>query len=146
MNDPTRAIYEEVVHQALARNGLADPGEALRALLWLLRERHRMAVTAGATRAYREGFELPDPHASTVAESVEKVAARAAGNHQREHAVAHGAGSMAAGMQVIADVLRELIPLWDYEALEDATEAGLPRRVVWGGWPRPAAELAGLEP
>jgi hypothetical protein len=125
MNEPTWALYEEAVHQALARNGLGDPGEALRALLWLLRERHRTTVTASATRAYREGFELPDPRASTVAESIEKVAARAADQHQRDHAAAHGANSMAAGMQVIADVLRELIPRWDYEALEDA------RRVGW---------------
>ena len=123
MNDPTWALYEEVVHQALARNGLADPEEALRALLWLLRERHRTAVTAGAKRAYREDFQLPDPRAGTVAESIEKFAARAAGKHQRDHAVAHGAESMAAGMQVIADVLQELIPLWDHEGLEDATAA-----------------------
>jgi hypothetical protein len=131
VNDPTWALYGEVVQKALARNQMTDPGDALCALLWLLRDRHRAAVSAFASRGYREGFELPDPGASTVAERIKDLAARAADRHRRDggdersgRAVVCGTEALASPMQVVADVLGELIPLWDFEVAEDAARPG----------------------
>ena len=121
MNDSTRAFYEAIVQKALARHGVADPGAALCALLWLLRDRHRQEVTAFATRAYREGFELSDPSASTTAEILQNLAASAAHTSDGDGpAVVYDTGSLASGMRVVGDVLAELIPLWDCEAMDDA--------------------------
>jgi hypothetical protein len=104
VDDPTWARYEEAVQRALARNQLADPGEVLCALLWLLRDRHRAAVTALARRGYRDGFELPDPCAGTVAERIRDVAAL----------------TPDVKMQVVADLLDELILSWNLESLDEA--------------------------
>jgi hypothetical protein len=112
VNDATRAQHEEVVQKALARNELADPGEVLCALLWLLRERHRAAVSALARRGYREGFELTDPQYGTVAERIRDLAASTADGQD--------AGGPAVPMRVIADMLEELIQLWNLESLEEA--------------------------
>ncbi len=125
MNDPTWAHCAEAVHNALIRNEVADPGEALCALLWLLHDLHRADVAAYATRAYREGFELPDPSATTVAEIIKDLAASTAGMHRQEadserklndSTVTDSMEFRATGMQVVADALEKLIPLWDFEA------------------------------
>jgi hypothetical protein len=121
VNDSTRAFYEETVHRALVRHGVADPGAALCALLWLLRDRHQRDRSAFAARAYREGFELSDPSASTVAESLQNLAASAAHTAYGDGpAVVCDTESLASGMWVVGDVLAELIPLWDAEAMGEA--------------------------
>jgi len=125
VNDSTWAPCEEAVHEALAHNGAADPGEALCALLWLLRDLHRVDVAGFATRAYHEGFELPDPRATTVAESIRDLAAGTVGMHRPnadgertrdDLTVLRNVEPTASGMQVVADILQKLIPLWDFEA------------------------------
>jgi hypothetical protein len=131
VNDPTWALCERVLHQALARNSLDDPGAALCALLWLLRNRHRAAVTAAARRAYRDGFEWPDPHSHTLAESIKDLALVAAihghdveeGCADNDRAVACSGEAGASGMKVIADVLEELILGWDLEAMVEVPAA-----------------------
>jgi hypothetical protein len=125
VNDPAWALYEDVVHQALARNGAGDPGPALCALLWLLRDRHRADFTAFVTMACREGFELPDPRAGTVAERIRDQAAGTAGRRDTEGGyndptVTRDTESIVSGMRVVADVLGELIPVWDSEAMAEA--------------------------
>jgi hypothetical protein len=121
VNDPTRAHYEETVYRVLARNGVPDPGAALCALLWLLRDRHHRDVTAFATKAYRQDFELPDPGARTVAEELRDRATnlKSVSGHGRP-AMVCATDSPAPGMQAVADVLAELIPLWDAEMMDDA--------------------------
>jgi hypothetical protein len=124
MNDRTWVLCEEALHKALARNGVADPGQALCALLWLLRGRHQADVTALARRAYRKDFELLDPRARTVAERIQDLAARTAGGHGHETTRGYYPDAIAPGIQVVADVLGELIPLWDFEAMEEAVALG----------------------
>jgi hypothetical protein len=131
VNDPTWALCEQALHQALARNSRANPDEALCALVWLLRDRHHAAVAAGARRAYREGFEWPDPFSRTLAEGIKDLAAtagehgfgmeyRRAGN---DRAVVCNSEARASAMQVIAEVLEELILSWDHQALAEAPAA-----------------------
>jgi hypothetical protein len=129
MKDPRWLGFEEAVRQALIRHGLADPSDALRVLLWLLRERHRAAITARAARAYREDFELPDPRAATVAESIEDLATNWASAYRHATRVerpcndlrtARSGESIISAMEAIANVLHELIPLWDFEAMDHA--------------------------
>jgi hypothetical protein len=135
VSEPTWALHEELVHKALARSGADDPGPALCALLWLLGDRHRAAVAAFAMSACHEGFELPDARTGTVAESVRDLATGTAGGHTRHaggerHAppVTYQTASMALGMQVVADVLGELIPLWDFEPMGKAAAAAFAAR------------------
>jgi hypothetical protein len=45
---------------------------------------------------------MPDPRASTVAERIEKVAARAAGKHQRDHAVAQALKTRSVSRHLLA--------------------------------------------
>jgi hypothetical protein len=106
MNESTWALGEEAVHQTLARNGRASSGEVLCSLLWLLRDEHRSAVRAFATRAYREGFELSDPRARSIAERIKDHATRTGEGHRPE--------SLTSGMKMVVDVLGELIALWDF--------------------------------
>ena len=105
MNDPAGSVCEDVVRRVLARNGETGAGQALGALLGLLRERHLAEVKAFAARAFREGFELPDPAAATAAEEVRDLAAG-------------GARATDLGMQAVAGLLGELIALWDFEGGE----------------------------
>ena len=132
MDEPTEALHEEVVHRALTRNGGADAGQVLCALLRLLRDRHRAAVAAFAARAYDEGFELPDARGSTVVESLRDLATSTAAQHSpnangeregNEPTGEYDKEAMALGMQVVADVLGELIPAWDSEGLGKAAAA-----------------------
>jgi hypothetical protein len=143
VDDPTWALCEEVLHKALARNGVAGPGDALCAVLWLLRDQHLAAARAFAARAFREGFELPDPSAATVAEAFRDVAANMAGlrGGENDPGAASGTGPAAPGMQVVADVLGELIALWDFEAA-DAGPGPRPQ-VTHPPYTRPAPHASG---
>lgn len=128
MSDPTLALCNDVLENALAQHGVPEAGPALCALLWLLRDDHREAVTAAARQAYLEGFEWPNPTKSTVAEHLRDRAAHSSSMPwpeaiaEKDKPIAGGcAKSIPAAMQVVAVVLKELIPLWDLEAMEEAT-------------------------
>jgi hypothetical protein len=130
LSDPTWALCNDVLQRALAQHGATDAGHALCALLWLLRDHHRETVTTAASRAYLEGFELPDPNGGTIAELIMNLATRSASipwpdaeAEATRPIVACDGNMLSAGMLVVATVLKELIPLWDLEAMEDAKMA-----------------------
>ena len=124
MNDPTWPPHEEAVCRALARNGVPDPSAALCALLWLLRDRHRHEAAAFAIRAYREGFELPDPGACTIAETLlNEAACLAVVPGHGEPMIVPGGASITPAMRAVADVLGQLIAQWDCEVMDEAARA-----------------------
>jgi hypothetical protein len=99
-------------------------------LLWLLREQHREGVTAAATRAYHEGFELPDPQSGTIAENIVDLTARTAGMPWPDAVIGRSGSAptssgtpLVVAMQVVSEILGKLLPLWDFEAMEAATTA-----------------------
>jgi hypothetical protein len=108
VNDSIWALYEETIREALNRNAGAEARAALCALLWLLRDQHCAEARAFATQACHEDFELPDPRACTVAERIRDGAARIAGSPGCDDETVTG------GMQMVAEALRELIPIWDF--------------------------------
>jgi hypothetical protein len=64
--------------------------------------------------ACQDGCELPDARADTVAESLRDLAA-GTGRERHHPTIDCRPAAMAQGMQAVADILGDLIPLWDFE-------------------------------
>jgi len=133
LSEPSLNHCDDVLSEVLARHGAADHRQVLYALLGLLRDQHRVAAADYAGTAYREGFELPDARASTLAETIRDIAASRSGSPQCAASEARGQsggnGAPRPGaleLQIIADVLRDLIAVWDFEvsSTQAATRKG----------------------